>query len=98
MVKFSIIYERLREEFKIEKSIIIATEAAYKRSLLTIIDTHLTTLIAGIILFYLGSGPISGFALTLIIGLISSFFTAFTVSRIMIGKYVMTNKNKIIKI
>ena len=93
-----IIYERLREEFKIEKSIIIATEAAYKRSLLTIIDTHLTTLIAGIILFYLGSGPISGFALTLIIGLISSFFTAFTVSRIMIGKYVMANKNKIIKI
>jgi len=93
-----IIYERLREEFKIEKSMIIATDAAYKRSLLTIIDTHLTTLIAGIILFYLGSGPVRGFALTLIIGLISSFFTAFTVSRLMVGKYVLANKNNEIKI
>jgi len=93
-----IIYERLREEYKIEKSIIIATDAAYRRSLLTIIDTHLTTLIAGIILFYLGSGPIRGFALTLIIGLVSSFFTAFTVSRLMVGKYVLANKNSELKI
>ena len=93
-----IIYERLREEFKIEKSMIIATDAAYRRSLLTIIDTHLTTLIAGIILFYLGSGPVRGFALTLIIGLVSSFFTAFTVSRLMVGKYVLANKDGELKI
>ena len=93
-----IIYERLREEFRIEKSMIIATDTAYRRSLLTIIDTHLTTLIAGIILFYLGSGPVRGFALTLIIGLISSFFTAFTVSRLMVGKYVLGNKNSELKI
>jgi len=93
-----IIYERLREEFKIEKSMIIATDAAYRRSLLTIIDTHLTTLIAGIILFYLGSGPVRGFALTLIIGLVSSFFTAFTVSRLMVGKYVLANKDSELKI
>jgi preprotein translocase subunit SecD len=93
-----IIYERLREEFRIEKSMIIAADTAYKRSLLTIIDTHLTTLIAGIILFYLGSGPVRGFALTLIIGLISSFFTAFTVSRLMVGKYILANKNSELKI
>ncbi|MEY4342972.1 MAG: hypothetical protein RL736_768 [Pseudomonadota bacterium] len=93
-----IIYERLREEYKIEKSMIIATDAAYRRSLLTIIDTHLTTLIAGIILFYLGSGPVRGFALTLIIGLVSSFFTAFTVSRLMVGKYVLANKDSELKI
>ena len=93
-----IIYERLREEFKIEKSMIIATDSAYRRSLLTIIDTHLTTLIAGIILFYLGSGPVRGFALTLIIGLVSSFFTAFTVSRLMVGKYVLANKDSKLKI
>lgn len=93
-----IIYERAREELKVEKSFIYAFDSAYKRSLLTIIDTHLTTLLTGFILFYLGSGPVKGFALTLIIGLISSFFTAFTVSRLMIGKYILSNKNKIIKI
>ena len=53
-----IIYERAKEEIKIEKSNIIAFDIAYRKSLLTIIDSNLTTLIAGIILFYLGSGPV----------------------------------------
>ena len=93
-----IIYERAKEELKIEKSNIIAFDIAYKKSLLTIIDSNLTTLIAGIILFYLGSGPVKGFAVTLCVGLITSFFTAFTISRLMVSKYLMANKNKIINI
>ena len=93
-----IIYERAREELKIEKSNIIAFDIAYRKSLLTIIDSNLTTLIAGIILFYLGSGPVKGFAITLCVGLITSFFTAFTISRLMVSKYLMVNKDKIISI
>jgi protein-export membrane protein SecD len=93
-----IIYERAREELKIEKSNIIAFDIAYKKSLLTIIDSNFTTLIAGIILFYLGNGPIKGFAITLSIGIITSFFTAFTVSRLMISKYLIANKNNTIHI
>ena len=93
-----IIYERAKEELKIEKSNIIAFDIAYRKSLLTIIDSNLTTLIAGIILFYLGSGPVKGFAVTLCVGLITSFFTAFTISRLMVSKYLMANKDKIINI
>jgi protein-export membrane protein SecD len=93
-----IIYERAKEELKIEKSNIIAFDIAYKKSLLTIIDSNLTTLIAGIILFYLGNGPVKGFAVTLCVGLITSFFTAFTVSRLMVSKYLMNNKFKVINI
>jgi len=88
----------IRLEKKIEKSNIIAFDIAYRKSLLTIIDSNLTTLIAGIILFYLGSGPVKGFAVTLCVGLITSFFTAFTVSRLMVSKYLMANKDKIINI
>ena len=91
-----IIFERAKEELKIEKSNIIAFDMAYKKSLLTIIDSNLTTFIAGIILFYLGSGSIKGFAITLCVGLVTSFFTAFTVNRLMVGKYVKNNKDKLI--
>jgi protein-export membrane protein SecD len=89
-----IIFERAKEELKIEKSNIIAFDMAYKKSLLTIIDSNLTTFIAGIILFYLGSGPVKGFAVTLCVGLATSFFTAFTVNRLMVGKYIKNNKDK----
>mgnify|MGYP006200099327 CR=1 FL=1 len=52
--------------------------------------------IAGVILFYLGSGPVKGFAVTLCVGLATSFFTAFTVNRLMVGKYIKNNKDKLI--
>jgi protein-export membrane protein SecD len=91
-----IIFERAKEELKIEKSNIIAFDLAYKKSLLTIIDSNLTTFIAGVILFYLGSGPVKGFAVTLCVGLATSFFTAFTVNRLMVGKYIKNNKDKLI--
>jgi protein-export membrane protein SecD len=94
-----IIYERVKEELKIEKILYYRfLMLLTKKSLLTIIDSNLTTLIAGIILFYLGSGPVKGFAVTLCVGLITSFFTAFTVSRLMVSKYLMNNKYKIINI
>ena len=91
-----IIFERAKDELKIEKSNIIAFDMAYKKSLLTIIDSNLTTFIAGVILFYLGSGPVKGFAVTLCVGLATSFFTAFTVNRLMVGKYIKNNKDKLI--
>lgn len=90
-----IIYEKIKDEFKLEKNVIIAFDNAFKKSYLTIIDSNLTTLIAGIILFFLGSGPVKGFAVTLCLGIITSFFTAFTISRLIVSKFILTKKNEI---
>jgi len=90
-----IIYEKIKDEFKLEKNVIIAFDNAYKKSYLTIIDSNLTTLFAGIILFFLGSGPVKGFAVTLCLGIITSFFTAFTISRLIVSKFVLAKKNEI---
>jgi len=90
-----IIYEKIKDEFKLEKNVIIAFDNAFKKSYLTIIDSNLTTLFAGIILFFLGSGPVKGFAVTLCLGIITSFFTAFTISRLIVSKFVLAKKNEI---
>lgn len=90
-----IIYEKIKDEFKLEKNVIIAFDNAFKKSYLTIIDSNLTTLIAGIILFFLGSGPVKGFAVTLCLGIITSFFTAFTICRLIVSKFILTKKNEI---
>ncbi len=90
-----IIYEKIKDEFKLEKNVIIAFDNAFKKSYLTIINSNLTTLFAGIILFFLGSGPVKGFAVTLCLGIITSFFTAFTISRLIVSKFVLAKKNEI---
>ena len=79
-----LINERIREEIRAGKSPFAAVDAGYSRALITIIDSNVTTLIAVLVLFWLGSGPVRGFAVTLTIGIIASMFTAVTVTRLMI--------------
>jgi preprotein translocase subunit SecD len=76
-----IIYERLKEEIKAGKSLRAAIDAAFNRAFHTVIDAHVTTSIAGITLYLYGTGPIQGFALTLLIGIVASLFTALTFTR-----------------
>src|SRR3546814_15654792 len=79
-----LIFERIREELRLGRSPISAVDAGYRRALTTIIDANLTTLIAAVLLYIFGSGPVRGFAVTLGIGLITSMFTAFWVTRLMV--------------
>ena len=79
-----LIFERIREEQRGGRTPISAVDSGYRRALTTIIDANLTTLIAAVLLFQFGSGPIKGFAVTLAIGLMTSMFTAIMVTRLMI--------------
>jgi len=76
-----LIYERLREELEIGKSLKTSVETAYKKAFSAIVDSNLTTLLKVAILFWLGSGPVKGFAITLTIGIIASMFSALLVTR-----------------
>ncbi len=83
-----LINERIREEIRAGKSPFAAVDAGYTRALTTIIDANLTTLIAVLVLFWLGSGPIKGFAITLTIGVLASMFTAVTVTRLLVAYWL----------
>jgi len=78
-----LIFERIREEVRSGKTPIAAMDAGYRRAFSAIIDANITTLIAAVILFNLGSGPVKGFAVTLGIGIITSVFTAMMVTRLL---------------
>jgi len=80
-----IIFSRVREEIVNGKTIRVAVASGYKRALSTIIDSQITTIIAGIVLYQLGSGPVKGFAMTLMIGIIASIFTAVVVTQLYLG-------------
>ena len=77
-----IIFARVQEEMNNGKSVRVAVDSGFKRALSTIIDSQLTTIIAGIVLYQLGSGPVKGFAMTLMIGIIASVFTAVVVTQL----------------
>ncbi len=79
-----LIFERIREELREGRSPVNAIDAGYRRALTTIIDANVTTLIAAVLLFGLGSGPVKGFAVTLSIGLVTSMFTAIMVTRLFV--------------
>ena len=79
-----LIFERIREEGDAGRTPISAIDAGYSRALSTIVDSNVTTLIAGVLLFMFGSGPVRGFAVTLSIGIVTSMFTAIMVSRLMV--------------
>lgn len=83
-----LIFERIREEARAGRSAIPAIDAGYKRALGTILDANITTLIAALILFQLGSGPVRGFAVTLAIGIFTTVFSAFTFSRLLVALWV----------
>ena len=93
-----LIFERIREELKTEKSVIHAFDAGYTRAKITVLDANITTLIAAIILFAFGSGPVKGFAITLGIGIITTLFTAYFLARHLTSLVVLNTKNKEIKI
>jgi protein-export membrane protein SecD len=83
-----LIYERIREEFRSGRSAIASIDAGFHRALGTILDANVTTLIAALVLFYLGSGPIRGFAVTHAIGVATTMFTAFTFTRLLVALWV----------
>jgi preprotein translocase subunit SecD len=93
-----LIFERMREESRLGRTPIAAIDAGYTRAITTIIDSNLTTLIASVILYFLGSGPIRGFAVTLSIGIITSMFTAVTVTRLMIVLWLRRARPKILPV
>ena len=91
-----LIYERIREELRSGKSTIMAIDAGFQRALATILDSNLTTLIAALVMFWLGSGPIRGFAVTLSIGILTTVFTAFTVTRLQAAGWLsLQNERKV---
>jgi preprotein translocase subunit SecD len=83
-----LIYERIREELRGGRNAISAIDAGFKRALATILDSNITTFIAAAVLFYIGTGPVRGFAVTLGIGIITTVFTAFTLTRLIVAWWV----------
>jgi preprotein translocase subunit SecD len=83
-----LIYERIREELRGGRNAISAIDAGFKRALSTILDSNITTFIAAAVLFYIGTGPVRGFAVTLGIGIITTVFTAFTLTRLIVASWV----------
>jgi len=83
-----LIYERIREELARGRSLRSAIDEGFSKALTAIIDSNITTLISGVVLYYFGTGPIQGFALTLIIGIICTLFTQILVSRAMIELWI----------
>jgi protein-export membrane protein SecD len=93
-----LINERIREEIRAGKSPYAAVDAGYSRALVTIIDSNVTTLIAVLVLFWLGSGPVRGFAVTLTVGILASMFTAVTVTRLMVSYWLRWTRPQLIPI
>ena len=89
-----LIFERIKEEMKTEKSNIHAFAMGYKRAQTAVLDANITTLISAIILFFLGSGPVKGFAVTLGIGILTTLFSAYFFARHLSSFYVMKNKDR----
>ena len=89
-----LIFERIREELKNEKNNLIAFDSGYVKSRTAILDANITTLLAAIILFFMGSGPIKGFSLTLGVGIFTTLFSVYFIARLLTVLYVSKNKEK----
>ncbi|MDA7594423.1 protein translocase subunit SecD [Candidatus Pelagibacter sp.] len=89
-----LIFERIKEECKKEKNNIIAFDTGYVKSKTAIIDANITTLIAAVILFFMGSGPVKGFSVTLAVGIFTTLFSVYFIARMLTGLYVVRNKEK----
>ncbi len=83
-----LIYERIREEVRAGRSPIAALDAGFTQALRTILDSNITTFIAAAVLFYIGTGAVKGFAVTLGIGILTTLFTAFTMTRLIVATWV----------
>jgi protein-export membrane protein SecD len=93
-----LIYERIREEMKGGRGIVTSIEAGFDRAYATIIDSHLTALLAALILYAFGSGTVRGFAVTLSFGIVSSLFTAITVTRLMVSTWLRQTRPTVLEI
>lgn len=93
-----LVFERIREELKASKGPVRAIELGYERAFSAIIDANITTLIAAIILFVMGSGPVRGFSITLGLGILTSVFTAIWVTRLLISIYINRRRPKQIEV
>ncbi len=93
-----LIYERIREEVRHGRSAINAIDAGFSRALATILDSNITTFIAAAVLFYIGTGPVRGFAVTLGIGILTSLFTAFTLTRLIVAYWVRLWRPRVVPI
>ena len=89
-----LIFERIKEELKNEKNNLIAFDSGYTKSRTAILDANITTLLAAIILFFMGSGPIKGFSLTLGIGIFTTLFSVYFIARLLTVLYISKNKDK----
>jgi protein-export membrane protein SecD len=89
-----LIYERIREEWRNGRTAMGSIETGFKAALATVTDANVTTLIAAVVLFGVGSGPIRGFAVTLGVGIITTMFTAFTMTRFFVALWVKKNRPK----
>ena len=89
-----LIFERIKEELKIENNKILAFESGYIKSRTAIIDANITTLIAALILFLMGSGPVKGFSVTLGVGILTTLFSVYFIARLFSSIYVKSNKDK----
>ncbi|MBR1265911.1 protein translocase subunit SecD [Bradyrhizobium sp. AUGA SZCCT0222] len=93
-----LIYERIREELRAGRTAISAIDAGFRRALSTILDSNITTFIAATVLFYIGTGPVRGFAVTLGIGIITTVFTAFTLTSLIVAGWVRWKRPKTVPI
>ena len=89
-----LIFERIKEELRNEKNNIIAFDSGYTKSRTAILDANVTTLLAAIILFFMGSGPIKGFSVTLGVGIFTTLFSVYFIARLFTAIYVSKNKDK----
>ena len=90
-----LIFERIKEELRVEKSTIHAFDMGYKRAQSAVLDANITTLLAAIILFLMGSGPVKGFSVTLAVGIFTTLFSVYFIARLLTGLYVIKNKDKV---
>jgi preprotein translocase subunit SecD len=93
-----LIFERIREEVRVGRTPISAIDAGYSRAITTIVDANITTLIAALLLYVFGSGPIRGFAVTLSIGIIASFFTAVWLTRLLVSVWLRRVRPQVLPI
>jgi preprotein translocase subunit SecD len=93
-----LIYERIREEVRAGRSAISAIDAGFTRALATILDSNITTFIAAAVLFFIGTGAVRGFAVTLGIGILTTVFTAFTLTRLIVASWVRWRRPQVVPI
>jgi preprotein translocase subunit SecD len=93
-----LIFEHIREEVRGGRTPVSAIDSGFTRALTTIVDSNLTTLLAALFLFVFGSGPVRGFAVTLGIGIITTVFTAFTLTSLIVAGWVRWKRPKTVPI